>query len=340
MPFPSCGYEVAENAAFCSHCGAPQGLVRAVPAAAAAFGESAGFWTRVVGRLVDTVIVIVGSVVGAAIEFAIYGRPFIVNFVGIAYSWYFTARGQTLGQAALGIRIIDAAGNPPGAARALGRILASILTSTPSPIGLMRRIGWFDGTSWSGVKGEQHLGLLGTVASHRVPPPVPPPEAMRSQVQQPSGGHPACRGLATRVRRRPSDRRPRLDGAEGPFGKRRSRRGNGRVTDRPEQFRGGEAPFAASRLIHYRSSNEGLHLAVLPAPTVPAHSGERARGDPEEGRLMLLSAGTMTGNEVVNAAGESLGSVEEIMIDTTTGPGQDRGREGRPQERRLIPLVS
>ena len=158
MPFcPNCGHEVPEGVAFCPRCGAAQGgaVATTTVAGVSRFGEFAGFWTRVGGRLLDAVIVLIAAGLVAAIEYAIYGSPILANFVGLGYIWYFTAQGQTLGQRALGIRIIDAAGNPPGAARALGRMLASILSSIPFGLGYL----W---AAWHPEKRTWHDSLAGT----------------------------------------------------------------------------------------------------------------------------------------------------------------------------------
>jgi uncharacterized RDD family membrane protein YckC len=57
--------------------------------------------------------------------------------VSLGYFWFFNARGQTLGQAALGVRIIDAEGNAPGYPRALGRVLASYISAIPLGLGYL-----------------------------------------------------------------------------------------------------------------------------------------------------------------------------------------------------------
>lgn len=97
--------------------------------------EYARFGTRFVGHLIDVIIIgVAGGVIGA-IERSMYGVSIVGNLVGLAYLWYFISQGQTRGQSAMGIRIIDAAGNPPGVGRALGRILASILSTIPIFLG-------------------------------------------------------------------------------------------------------------------------------------------------------------------------------------------------------------
>ncbi|MSP22399.1 MAG: RDD family protein [Dehalococcoidia bacterium] len=120
MPsYSNCGHEVAEGVAFCPQCGAAQG--GATGAAYVASREYAGFGTRLVGHIIDAIIIGVAGGVLGAVERNIYGISILGNVVGLAYIWYFVAQGQTLGQNTMGIRIVDAAGNPPGLAWATGR---------------------------------------------------------------------------------------------------------------------------------------------------------------------------------------------------------------------------
>jgi uncharacterized RDD family membrane protein YckC len=127
MPFcPNCGHEVAEGVAFCPQCGAAQGTV-AMAAAAAALASTPDSDPR--RRPPDRhAHRRVRCCRARRDQSSLYGVPVFSNFIGIAYLWYFNAIGQTLGQRAMGIRIIDAEGNPPGAGRGLGRVLASILS--------------------------------------------------------------------------------------------------------------------------------------------------------------------------------------------------------------------
>ncbi len=155
MPFcANCGHEVAEGVAFCPQCGAAQGGV-AVASAYAPAREYAGFGARFVGLLIDLVITGVASAAIGAVERSIFGFSVISNFVGLAYTWYFTAIGQSLGQGAMGIRTINAAGEPPGAGRALGRILASILSAIPLGLGYL----W---AAWHPETRTWHDSIAGT----------------------------------------------------------------------------------------------------------------------------------------------------------------------------------
>lgn len=86
----------------------------------------ATFGPRFIGHLIDFVLVAVVTSIVGQIEQGIYGVSIIGNLGGIAYIWYFTSQGQTIGQQAMGLRIIDEAGNPPGPTRGIIRPLASI----------------------------------------------------------------------------------------------------------------------------------------------------------------------------------------------------------------------
>jgi hypothetical protein len=63
MPFcPNCGHEVPEGVAFCPQCGAAQrggAVATAAVGGVSRFGEFAGFWLPVGGRLLDTVVVLI-----------------------------------------------------------------------------------------------------------------------------------------------------------------------------------------------------------------------------------------------------------------------------------------
>ncbi len=155
MPFcANCGHEVAEGVAFCPQCGAAVGG-SSMAMSLTPTRDYAGFGTRFVGHLIDVILVgILGAVVGG-IEQQIYGFSIVGNLLGIAYVWYFTAQGQTLGQRAMSIRVIDAAGNPPGGMRALGRLAASILSSIPLFLGYFWAL-------WQPEKRTWHDSLAGT----------------------------------------------------------------------------------------------------------------------------------------------------------------------------------
>ena len=57
--------------------------------------------------------------------------PFLLGylaFLGLVYATYFTGTtGQTLGKIAMGLRVVDRVGHPPGYLRALGRATVGVL---------------------------------------------------------------------------------------------------------------------------------------------------------------------------------------------------------------------
>jgi len=58
--------------------------------------------------------------------------------LGLVYAAYFTGvTGQTLGKLALGLRVVDTAGQPPGALRALARVLLAALGISLACVGLL-----------------------------------------------------------------------------------------------------------------------------------------------------------------------------------------------------------
>lgn len=147
---PSCGQEVLAGATFCTHCGAAQS---ARPGEAlAADRVYAGFWVRATGHIIDGVLIaVVGLILGQTDE----ARQLVSNVVFVGYFWFFWARGQTLGQMVVGIRLVDADGNRPGAGRALGRLLASLLSTFSLGLGYL----W---AAWHSEKRTWHDSLGGT----------------------------------------------------------------------------------------------------------------------------------------------------------------------------------
>ena len=94
-------------------------------------GPRAGFWRRFAGLLIDGILL---SIVTGIVSRAIHGTTgSLVGFVIDAA--YFTiligaSRGQTLGQMALGIRVIDFnTGGPIGYGRAFIRWIVSIIST-------------------------------------------------------------------------------------------------------------------------------------------------------------------------------------------------------------------
>ena len=109
------------------------------PATGSASGPRAGFWRRFVGALIDGILVgIVTRIIGTAVSSgASSGIGLVISIA------YFTvmiggARGQTVGQMAMGIRVIDFnTGGPIGYGRAFIRWLVSILSAIVILIGYL-----------------------------------------------------------------------------------------------------------------------------------------------------------------------------------------------------------
>jgi len=101
------------------------------PATGGASGPRAGFWRRFAGALIDGILLsIVSGIIRAATSYT------TGSLVGLVVSIiYFTVligspRGQTLGQMALGIRVIDFnTGGPIGYGRAFIRWLVSLISA-------------------------------------------------------------------------------------------------------------------------------------------------------------------------------------------------------------------
>jgi uncharacterized RDD family membrane protein YckC len=101
------------------------------PATGGASGPRAGFWRRFAGLIIDGILLgIVNGILRAILG---YGAGVSIGFVIAAV--YFTAmigstRGQTVGQMALGIRVIDFnTGGPIGYGRAFIRWLVSYISA-------------------------------------------------------------------------------------------------------------------------------------------------------------------------------------------------------------------
>ena len=107
------------------------------PAAGGPSGPRASFGRRLVGSLIDGILV---GTVTTILRVAIHGGPGVLLEFAIGAA-YFTvligsSRGQTLGQMALGIRVIDfSSGGPIGYGRAFVRWLVSIVSAIPCFLG-------------------------------------------------------------------------------------------------------------------------------------------------------------------------------------------------------------
>ena len=101
------------------------------PPSGGASGPRAGFWRRFVGLLIDGILLgivqeILRSIMGTGAAYSIYIVVSIAYFTVLIGS----ARGQTVGQMAMGIRVIDFnTGGPIGYGRAFIRWLVSIVST-------------------------------------------------------------------------------------------------------------------------------------------------------------------------------------------------------------------
>jgi uncharacterized RDD family membrane protein YckC len=113
----------------------------------------ASFWRRAFASFLDSLILFFVSLIGALILMAAFGLDLfdvttveptyyqdgyvqrgvsfspsgswwsVFGLGGLAYYVLFHARGATIGKMALGIRVVDGSGNPPGLRRAVLRVL-------------------------------------------------------------------------------------------------------------------------------------------------------------------------------------------------------------------------
>lgn len=95
-----------------------------------ASGPRAGFWRRFVGAVIDGIIVGIPSYIIEPHNAG--GRSGIELLIGLVYATLLigSSRGQTIGQMAMGIRVIDFnTGGPIGYGRAFVRWLVSIVSA-------------------------------------------------------------------------------------------------------------------------------------------------------------------------------------------------------------------
>lgn len=157
---PSCGQKNQENIRFCLRCGKPvPSLTENFSAPDAASGNYdrlafsyAGFWKRFAALLIDSLVLIIPSLIlGAIIGVAtvlIFGNVgdiagAIGNIAGVLMAWLYFAlmessgKQATLGKLALGIKVVDLQGQRISFSRATGRYFAKILSSIILMIGYL-----------------------------------------------------------------------------------------------------------------------------------------------------------------------------------------------------------
>ena len=103
-----------------------------------ASGPRAGFWRRFVGAVIDGILVSIPAYIIEPHNQG--GRSGIQLLIGLVYVTVMigSSRGQTLGQMAMGIRVIDFnTGGPIGYGRAFIRWLVSIVSALAILIGYL-----------------------------------------------------------------------------------------------------------------------------------------------------------------------------------------------------------
>ena len=113
-------------------------------------GEAAGFWRRFAAAFIDGLVV---TVVEVILKLVLGGAGVGLSFVfSFGYYTYFHGRtGQTPGDAALGIKVVDIdSGEVIGYGRAFGRALVSIVSALVLVLGYLwmiwdkRKQTWHD----------------------------------------------------------------------------------------------------------------------------------------------------------------------------------------------------
>lgn len=130
----------------------------------------AGFWTRVLASIIDTVIVqicagLVGGIVGAVYGAgggSVEGAGVLGFFIGLLGGWFYYAimesspKQATLGKMAMEIYVADLDGNRITFAKATGRYFAKILS------GLVLLVGYIM-AAFTDKKQALHDKLAGTL---------------------------------------------------------------------------------------------------------------------------------------------------------------------------------
>ena len=167
---PRCGNQLLEGELYCPRCGetvdASPPRVDDRTASFPVKGGYIGFWTRLMALVIDEIIMIVAAVLCLIVIVVVSsGQSFGVgDFLGMFLSFailpavlmgywiVFTAIwGQTLGKMALGIKVVDREGRPPGLWKAfLREVVGKILSGLVICLGYIwvafdrEKRGWHD----------------------------------------------------------------------------------------------------------------------------------------------------------------------------------------------------
>ncbi|MGI8803535.1 MAG: RDD family protein [Solirubrobacteraceae bacterium] len=135
----------------------PFGATAARPVTSGARGPQAGFWQGFGAVLIGGLLL---GVINFALTAALKGVGYaLAILIGIAYIVYFEggATGQTLGERALGIRVVDAnTDGPIGYPRAFVRYIGKIVSAIPIFLGYLWML-------WDREKQTWHDKMAGDV---------------------------------------------------------------------------------------------------------------------------------------------------------------------------------
>lgn len=125
-------------------------------------GSPAGFWRRLAGSIIDSIVLGVVTYILEAAVSKTFGV--LVGFVVTAayFTWFHGRTGQTPGDAALGVRVVDLrenSGAPIGYNRAFVRWLVSIVSGAVLLLGYLWML-------WDGRKQTWHDKAAGSLPVH------------------------------------------------------------------------------------------------------------------------------------------------------------------------------
>jgi len=125
-------------------------------------GSPAGFWRRLAGSIIDSVVVGVVAYVLEAVVSQTLGVLIGLVVSAAYFTWFHGRTGQTPGDAALGVRVVDLrdnVGSPIGYNRAFVRWLVSIVSGAVFVLGYLWML-------WDGSKQTWHDKAAGSLPVH------------------------------------------------------------------------------------------------------------------------------------------------------------------------------